>query len=53
MIRGGKKIVIKKSDTFEVIATNPLDDFFDASPDVIGDKLYFKGEHPLYCLAKP
>ena len=50
--REGNFMVIKQSDTFEVLATNKLDDEFDASPVVVGDELYLKGARNLYCSAK-
>lgn len=50
--RDGTTMVIKKSDTLEIVATNVLEDGFDASPVVIGDELYLKGNKYLYCIAK-
>jgi outer membrane protein assembly factor BamB len=50
--RRGKVLVIKESDTYEVLATNTLDEGFDASPVVIGDDLYLKGHEHLYCISK-
>ena len=50
--RGGTTVVVKHSDEFEVLATNTLDDGFDSSPVVVGDELYLKGEHYLYCIAE-
>ena len=51
--RAGTTIVIAKSDTFEVLATNTLDDSgFDASPVVVGNELYLKGDTYLYCIAE-
>jgi len=50
--RNGITVVIKNADTFEVLATNKLDDGFDASPAVIGDELYLRGNKFLYCIAK-
>lgn len=50
--RSGTTMVIKQSDTFETVATNTLDDGFDASPVVIGDELYLKGNKYLYCIAQ-
>ncbi len=50
--RGGTVVVIKSADAYEVLASNTLDDGFDASPVVIGDNLYLKGEHHLYCIAE-
>ena len=49
--RDGMVAVLKDDDTFNVIATNKLDDGFDASPVVIGDVLYLKGNKHLYCIA--
>jgi outer membrane protein assembly factor BamB len=49
--RNGLTVVIRNADTFEVLATNKLDDGFDASPAVIGDELYIRGHKFLYCLA--
>lgn len=50
--RDGTAVVLKNSDTYEVLATNVLDDGFDASPIVVGDELYLKGNSYLYCIAK-
>lgn len=50
--RKGTAKVIKVSDTLEILATNKLDDGFDASPVIIGDELYLKGLKNLYCIAK-
>jgi outer membrane protein assembly factor BamB len=49
--RNGVTVVIRNADTFEVLATNKLDDGFDASPAVIGDELYMRGHKSLYCIA--
>ncbi len=49
--REGTTLVLKQSDSFEVLATNTLDEGFDASPVVIGDELYLKGSNHLYCIA--
>ncbi len=51
--RNGVTAVIKSSDDFEVLATNTLDDGFDASPAIVGDALYLKGRKYLYCLMNP
>jgi outer membrane protein assembly factor BamB len=51
--RNGVTVVLKNADTFEVVATNKLDDGLDASPAVVGDELYLKGNRYLYCIAKP
>ncbi|MCF7957747.1 MAG: PQQ-like beta-propeller repeat protein [Phycisphaerae bacterium] len=50
--RKGTVVVIKNSDKLEVLATNTLDDGFDASPAIAGDELYLKGNEYLYCIAE-
>ena len=50
--RKGTTLVLKDGDTFEVIATNHLDDGFDASPVIVGNELFLKGENFLYCIAE-
>ena len=32
--------------------TNELDDAFDASPIVLGDRMYLRGHDNLYCLGE-
>jgi outer membrane protein assembly factor BamB len=44
--------VLKNADTFEVLATNKLDDVFDATPAIVGDELYLRGSRNLYCIAR-
>ena len=50
--RSGATLVIKDSDTFEVLAENKLDDDFDASPAIVGKELFLRGKRNLYCLAE-
>ncbi len=50
--RNGTATVIRNSDKFELLATNKLNDNFDASPAIVGDELYLKGKKNLYCIAK-
>jgi outer membrane protein assembly factor BamB len=49
--RAGKTFVIKAADTFEVVATNALDEILEATPAVIGDELYLRGRSRIYCIA--
>lgn len=49
--RDGKTAVIKRSEKFELLAVNTLDDEIDASPAVAGDELFLKGKTYLYCIA--
>jgi outer membrane protein assembly factor BamB len=51
--REGTTLVIKAGQDFEVLATNELDDEFDASPAIAGDELYLRGQGYLYCIAVP
>jgi outer membrane protein assembly factor BamB len=49
--RDGGALVLKKGDKAEVLATNKLDDRFDASPAVVGNELFLRGKRNLYCIA--
>ncbi len=49
--REGTTVVFEHGDEFRVLATNELDDTFDASPVVIGDSIYLRGREFLYCIA--
>ena len=49
--RDGGALVLKKGDKAEVLATNKLDDRFDASPAVVGNQLFLRGKKNLYCIA--
>jgi len=50
--RKGTTVVLKDSDEFEIVATNVLEDGIDASPVVVGDELFLRGEKYLYCIAE-
>ncbi len=49
--RDGKAAVIKRSKDLEVLATNTLDERFDASPVVVDDELFLRGKEYLYCIS--
>ena len=49
--RDGGAVVLKKSNKLEVLATNKLEDRFDASPAAVGRDLFLRGKEYLYCLA--
>jgi hypothetical protein len=36
-----------------VLAINTLDDGFDASPALVDNELYLRGNRYLYCIAEP
>ena len=45
-------VVLKQSDKLEVLATNRLDDKFDASPAAAGKDLFLRGREYLYCITE-
>ncbi len=49
--RNGAAVVLKHGTEYELLARNQLDDSFSASPVVVGDELYLRGERHLYCIA--
>lgn len=51
--REGVTVVLKDGERPEVLAQNRLDDTFSASPALVGDTLYLRGERFLYALAEP
>lgn len=50
--RDGTTLVIRHSDTPEVLALNRLDDSFSASAAIVGRELFLRGERNLYCIAE-
>lgn len=48
--RDGKTVTIKDADQLEIIATNVLDDKFDASAAISGKSLFLRGHEHLYCI---
>ena len=50
--RNGSTVVIRHSEKFEVLATNRLDEKFEASPAMAGKELFLRGHEYLYCLAE-
>jgi len=48
--RGGTTVVLKAGDKAEVLATNKLNDSFDASPVAVGKTLFLRGDKFLYAL---
>jgi len=47
----GAAAVLKHGPTYEVLATNKLDDRFDASPALVEGEIYLRGYRYLYCVA--
>ena len=50
--RNGKTQVIKHGAQFEILATNKLDDSFSASPVIVDNELYLRGDKYLYCITE-
>ena len=50
--RDGMTKVFKLGPTYEELATNQLDDGFDATAAIVGDALYLRGRQNLYCIAQ-
>lgn len=50
----GEKVVmvIKADEKFEVLASNPIDDNFHASPVIVDNNLILRGFESLYCFSK-
>jgi outer membrane protein assembly factor BamB len=51
--REGATLVLKSGPTYEVLAQNTLDDGFDASPALVGNEMYMRGNRYLYAIAEP
>jgi outer membrane protein assembly factor BamB len=49
--RDGETLVIERGRRFKVLATNRLDEGFDASPALVGDQLFLRGSSHLYCVS--
>jgi outer membrane protein assembly factor BamB len=49
--REGTTLVIRNAPQLEVLATNVLDDGFDASPALVDGEIYLRGQQYLYCIA--
>ena len=50
--REGSTLVINHGAEFEVLASNSLDDGFDASPALVDDEMYLRGYRYLYSLGE-
>jgi outer membrane protein assembly factor BamB len=50
--RNGVTMVLKQSERLEVLATNRLEEKFDASPAAVDKELFLRGQEHLYCLAE-
>jgi outer membrane protein assembly factor BamB len=50
--REGTTVVLRTGPTLEILATNTLDDEFDASAAMADGELYLRGARALYCIAE-
>ena len=50
--RDGTTLVIRSGPTYEVLASNTLDDGFDASPALVDNVMYLRGYSNLYAIAE-
>ena len=50
--REGTTVVLQRGPEFKVLATNVLDDGFDASPVAVGSELYLRGQKYLYRISE-
>jgi outer membrane protein assembly factor BamB len=48
--REGTTQVFRAGDKMDILATNQLDDTFDASPVLLGKELFLRGKSSLYCI---
>ena len=46
----GTTIVLQHGPAFEILATNTLDDGFDASPALVDGEIYLRGYRHLYSI---
>jgi outer membrane protein assembly factor BamB len=50
--RNGTTVVIRNADALEILATNRLNDRFDASPALAGGEIFLKGKKNIYCISE-
>ncbi len=51
--RDGTCLVMKNAPEYEELATNRLDEPIDASPALVGNQIFLRGEQHLYCIQEP
>ena len=50
--REGNVAVLKEGAAFEIVATNNLGEGINASPAIVGDAIYIRGDEHLFCIGK-
>ncbi len=48
----GRTVVLQRGPALKVLAINDLDETFHASPAIVGDAIYLRGDEHLFCFAK-
>ena len=48
----GRTVVLQRGPEIKVLAINEVDEKFHASPAIVGDAIYLRGEKHLFCFAK-
>ena len=48
----GRTAVLKRGPQLEVLAVNSLDETFYASPAIVGNEIYLRGDKHLFCFSK-
>jgi len=48
----GRTVVLQRGPELKLLAINELDETFIASPAIVGDSIYLRGDKHLYCFAK-
>jgi outer membrane protein assembly factor BamB len=48
----GKTVVLQRGPAMKVLAINELDETFYASPAIVGNAIYLRGNKHLYCFTK-
>lgn len=51
--QNGVTLVLARGPNLDVLATNRLDEAFDASPALAGEDLFLRGRKHLYCIREP
>ena len=50
--RDGNTVVLKDGPEMEVVATNSLGETIDATPAIVGNELFIRGQQHLFCIAE-
>ena len=48
----GRTVVVQRGPQYKVLAINDLDEKFYASPAIVGDAIYLRGDRHLFCFSR-